>query len=279
MIDTAESLDRLRSVVAGIGPAVVAFSGGADSALVARVTHDVLGRDRALAVTAVSPSLPEEERVACAELAAAWGLRWRAVETDEMTRAAYLRNDRDRCFHCKDALMDAVLPVAEAEGATVVLGVNMDDLGDHRPGQRAAADRGARFPLVDAGLTKDDVRRCSRELGLTTWDKPAAACLASRLPYGTRVSVELLGQVERAERGLRALGFGDLRVRHYDDLARIEVLPNDFDRVLDRRVDVVAAIRSAGYRYVTLDLAGLRSGNLNDALGGGADPASAPLTR
>jgi uncharacterized protein len=172
--------------------------------------------------------------------------------------------------------MDAVLPVAEAEGATVVLGVNMDDLGDHRPGQRAAADRGARFPLVDAGLTKDDVRRCSRELGLGTWDKPAAACLASRLPYGTRVSVELLGQVERAERGLRALGFDDLRVRHYGDLARLEVPTNDFDRVLDRRVDVVAVIRSAGYRYITLDLAGLRSGNLNDALADVPRPGVGP---
>ena len=183
-----------------------------------------------------------------------------------MTRAAYRRNDPDRCFHCKDALMDAVAPVAEAEQATVVLGVNVDDLGDHRPGQRAAADRGARFPLVEAGLTKDDVRRCSAELGLVTWDKPAAACLASRLPYGTSVSVDLLGRVERAERGLRALGFADLRVRHYDDLARVEVPSSDFPRVIDGRDEVVAAVRAAGYRYVTLDLEGLCSGNLNDAV-------------
>jgi uncharacterized protein len=271
MTETAESavtsaLDRLRSVVVDIGPAVVAFSGGADSALVARVAHDVLGPDRALAVTAVSPSLPDDERVACSDLAAAWGLRWRALETDEMSRAAYRRNDHDRCFHCKDALMDAIVPVAEAEGATVVLGVNLDDLGDHRPGQRAAADRGARFPLVEAGFTKDDVRRCSAELGLETWAKPAAACLASRLPYGVTVSVGVLGQVERAERGLRALGFDELRVRHYDELARVEVPPSHFDRVLDHRDDVVAVVRSAGYRYVTLDLEGLRSGNLNDVL-------------
>lgn len=260
------SLERLRSVVADIGPVVVAFSGGVDSALVAWVANDVLGPDRALAVTAVSPSLPDVERASCAELAESWGLRWRVVETDEMTRAAYRRNDPDRCFHCKDALMDAVVPLAAAEQATVVLGVNVDDLGDHRPGQRAAADQGARFPLVEAGLTKHDVRRCSAELGLVTWDKPAAACLASRLPYGTSVSVDLLGRVERAERGLRDLGFVDLRVRHYDDLARVEVPPSDFPRVIDGRDEVVAAVRAAGYRYVTLDLEGLRSGNLNEAL-------------
>lgn len=260
------SLERLRSVVAAIGPVVVAFSGGVDSALVAWVANDVLGPDRALAVTAVSPSLPDVERASCAELAESWGLRWRVVETDEMTRAAYRRNDPDRCFHCKDALMDAVVPLAAAEQATVVLGVNVDDLGDHRPGQRAAADQGARFPLVEAGLTKHDVRRCSAELGLVTWDKPAAACLASRLPYGTSVSVDLLGRVERAERGLRDLGFVDLRVRHYDDLARVEVPPSDFPRVIDGRDEVVAAVRAAGYRYVTLDLEGLRSGNLNEAL-------------
>jgi uncharacterized protein len=262
--------------VADIGPAVVAFSGGADSALVARVTHDVLGPDRALAVTAVSPSLADDEHRSCARLAETWGLRWRTVETDEMARVAYRRNDPDRCFHCKDALMDAVGPVAEAEGATVVLGVNVDDLGDHRPGQRAAADRGARFPLVEAGLTKADVRRCSRELGLETWDKPAAACLASRLPYGTVVSVGVLGQVERAERGLRALGFGDLRVRHYDDLARIEVPTTDLERLLRQRADVIGAVRSAGYRYVTVDLEGLRSGNLNDAVPDPARPTTRP---
>jgi uncharacterized protein len=267
-------LERLRTVVADIGPSVVAFSGGADSALVAHVTHDVLGPDRALAVTAVSPSLPDDERAACEALAATWGLRWRAVETDEMTRAAYRRNDGDRCFHCKDALMDAVAPVAAAEGATVVLGVNVDDLGDHRPGQRAAADRGARFPLVDAGFTKDDVRRCSKELGLSTWDKPAAACLASRIPYGTSVSVGVLGQVERAERGLRALGFDELRVRHYDELARIEVPTAALAAVVECGDRVIEIVRSAGYRYVTLDLEGLRSGNLNAALGDDAGAAA-----
>jgi uncharacterized protein len=260
------ALVRLRAAVADIGPAVVAFSGGTDSALVATVAHDVLGAEQALAVTAVSPSLPEHERAACAELASVWGLNWQSVDTDEMDRAAYRRNDADRCFHCKDALMDAVEPVALARGATVVLGVNLDDLGDHRPGQRAAADRGARFPLVEAELTKADVRRCSQELGLETWDKPAAACLASRIPYGTTVSVDLLGQVERAERALHRLGFTDLRVRHYDETARLEVPLTALAEVVAQREEVVAAVRGVGFRYVTLDLEGLRSGNLNAAL-------------
>jgi len=255
--DRLEELDRV----------VVAFSGGADSAFLAWVAHDTLGVERATAVTAVSPSLAGFEHADCAALAEEWGLRWVEVPTDEMTQAAYQRNDGDRCFHCKDALMDAVLPLAEAAGSVVTLGVNLDDLGDHRPGQRAASGRGAVFPLVEAGFTKDDVRSMSRELGLRTWDKPAAACLASRVPYGTPVTMGVLGTVERAETALRALGFDDLRVRHYGELARLEVPVDALDRVLSLRTDVIDAVRAAGYRYVTLDLEGLRSGNLNQALG------------
>ena len=162
--------------------------------------------------------------------------------------------------------MDAVVPIAESTDATVVLGVNVDDLGDHRPGQHAAAQRGARFPMVDAGLTKDDVRELSRHLGLVTADKPAAACLASRLPYGTRVTLERLTSVEGAEFGLKQLGFLDVRVRHYDDTARLEVPIAKLHDVLDQRDAIVKVIKDAGYRYVTLDLEGLRSGNLNQAL-------------
>ncbi len=258
--------DALEQILLDINRVVVAFSGGADSALLAHAANAVLGPERVHVVTAVSPSLAAAERADAEALAGELGLRWSAVKTDEMTHAAYRANDADRCAHCKDALMDVLVPIAEAESATVVLGVNVDDLGDHRPGQRAAIDRGARFPLVEAGLTKDEVRACSRRLGLRTADKPAAACLASRVPYGTEVTVDVLSGVERAEAALRRLGFDDLRIRHYDETARIEVPIDRLADVVDRRGAVVAAVIASGYRYVTLDLEGLRSGNLNAAL-------------
>lgn len=261
-------LDALRAEIEGVGRAVVAFSGGADSALMAWVATEVLGPDLVLCVTAVSPSLAPEELADCRALAGEWGLRWRTVSTDELNDPQYSANDGDRCYHCKASLLSALTPWAEAESAVVLLGVNLDDLGDHRPGQRAAAERGARFPLVTAGLTKDDVRLVSRHLGLRTWDKPAAACLASRLPYGTPVTLGTLNTVAQAESALRALGFGQLRVRHYGDLARIELPAGDLEGAVARRDDVVAAVRGAGYRYVTLDLEGFRSGNLNLALTG-----------
>lgn len=257
------ALDRLRARLRELDRVVVAFSGGADSAFLAWVALDELGPGRVLAATAVSPSLPASELAGCGELAGEWGLPWEEVVTDELDNPDYARNDLDRCYWCKDALMSALGPLAAATGATVVLGVNVDDLGDHRPGQRAAAERGAAFPLVDAGFTKDQVREVSRELGLSTWDKPAAACLASRLPYGTPVTLGRLSSVERAEAGLRSLGFRELRVRHHGEIARIEVPELDLDAVLAKRAQVVSAVTAAGYRWVTLDLAGLRSGGFN----------------
>lgn len=259
-----DKIDALRTELRRLGRVVVAFSGGADSAFLAAVAHQVLAAD-AHAVTAVSPSLAGDEEADCRALANEWGLQWTPVVTHEMERAAYRVNDIDRCFHCKAELMDVVGPIAASSRATVVLGVNLDDLGDHRPGQLAADQRGAVFPLVSAGFTKADVRAASQALGLRTWNKPAAACLASRVPYGTEVTVALLSQVERAEAALKRLGFSELRVRHYGDTARIEVPIDQLPDVIACRADVVAATKSAGYRYVTIDLEGLRSGNLNHA--------------
>lgn len=269
---TNGALERLRAELRALGRVVVAFSGGADSAFLARVAHDTLGQEGAHAVTAVSASLAPEEEADCRALAVEWGLRWTPVATDELADPAYVANGADRCWHCKSALMDACEPIAAAEGATVVLGVNLDDLGDHRPGQQAAADRGARFPLVDAGFTKADVRAASAALGLRTADKPAAACLASRLPYGTPVTLGTLSTVAAAESGLRALGFRSLRVRHYGELARLEFDGPELAAAFDRRIEIVAAVKAAGYRYVTLDLEGLRSGNLNAAVVGDFRP-------
>jgi uncharacterized protein len=246
---------------------VVAFSGGADSAFLARAAHDVLGRDRVLAVTAVSPSLAAAERADAAALAGEWGLRWREVETDEMERAAYRANGGDRCFWCKDALMDALEPIAGAEGATVALGVNVDDLADHRPGQAAARARGAVFPLVEAGFTKAAVRDESRRLGLRTWDKPAAPCLASRLPYHTPVTLGRLGAVERAEAALRTMGYREVRVRHHGATARVEVPLGRLADIAAQRDEVDEAVRAAGFTAVVIDPDGLRSGHLNAALG------------
>jgi uncharacterized protein len=251
---------------------IVAFSGGADSAFLAWVATDTLGAHQVRCATAVSPSLAPDQLADCRALAAEWGLSYTEVETGELADPAYTANDGSRCYHCKTSLLEA-LTVFDQEietggPPTVVLGVNLDDLDDHRPGQRAATERGALFPLVTAGFSKDEVRSWSKVLGLRTWDKPAAACLASRVPYGTPVTADTLRIVAEAESGLRELGFHHLRVRHYGDTARIEVPPEDMAGVVESRQAVSRAVHRAGYRYVTLDLDGFRSGNLNDALPG-----------
>tara|TARA_Y100000768_G_C23986445_1_gene689151 strand:+ start:2289 stop:3083 length:795 start_codon:yes stop_codon:yes gene_type:complete len=259
-------LEALRTNLRGLQRVLVAFSGGADSAFLAWVANDTLGSDVVQCFTAVSPSLAQSELDDCASLAAEWGLNWSPVKTAEMDNAAYRVNDADRCFHCKSALMDVVEPIACEHELIVVLGVNTDDLGDHRPGQSAAEERLARFPLVEAGFSKEDVREHSKKLGLRTWDKPAAACLASRIPYGTQVSVSLLRRLDRAESALKNLGFNQLRVRDYGEIARLEIDLEELSKAVDLRAEIVEAVQSVGYQYVTLDLEGFRSGNLNQSI-------------
>ena len=248
----AKSLDRLAAVIADVGPQVVGFSGGVDSSLLAVAAARTLAADELLVATADSPSLATGELDECRRLAGEWGFAWRSVRTDELTDDRYVANAGDRCYWCKSALMDALEPLAAERGATVTLGVNVDDLGDHRPGQEAAAARGALFPLVEAELTKADVRALARELDLSVWDRPAMPCLSSRIPYGTAVTVPLLSRVDRAEQAVRALGFTDLRVRHYDNTARIELPAEDFGRAAAMATELVEAVSATGYDYVTL---------------------------
>ncbi|MHB8319240.1 MAG: ATP-dependent sacrificial sulfur transferase LarE [Acidimicrobiales bacterium] len=268
---TTASLDALHSELDRLERVVVAFSGGADSAFLAKVANDRLGREQVLCVTAVSPSLSPEEERDCRSLAEEWGLRWVEAPTSELEDTAYSANGPDRCARCKTALMDALLPLAVSESdgsrpAAVVLGVNLDDLCDYRPGQAAAASSGAQFPLVTSGFNKRDVREWSRRLGLRTWDKPAAACLASRVPYGTRVTIETLASIRDAESALRRLGLRQFRVRHHGPLARIEVELSELTDAIDRREEIVRLVKAAGYVYVSLDLEGFRSGSSNEIL-------------
>ena len=263
-----EKLVALENILSEMDSVVVAYSGGADSALLSAVAHSTLGI-RALSVTASSPSLAPSELTYATDVARQIGLHHRVLETMELEREDYRANGPDRCFFCKDELYSQLGRIAHNEGFSwVVNGANTDDLGDHRPGLDAAKRHNVRSPMVEAGLAKKEIRDISRGMGLVTWDKPAQACLSSRIPYGIPVSEETLNRIANAEGFLRSLGFSQLRVRHHDTIARIEVDSSEMDRFFEEQVrrEITDHFRSIGYSYVALDLDGFRSGSLNEIL-------------
>jgi uncharacterized protein len=266
-MDTLEQKEvELRRNVRGYGSALVAFSGGADSALVLKIAVDELG-PRARALTAISPTMARRERAAAERFASELGAAHDVVESRELERPGFAQNPVDRCYHCKAELLEIARPRADALGlACVLLGTNVDDLGEHRPGIAAASERGAKAPLVEAGLTKAEVRALSQRLALATWDKPQLACLSSRFPYGTEITPARLAQVDRFEEGLHDLGFRQLRVRFHGEVARVEVEEAEIDRAVALRREVVALGRASGFAFVALDLTGFRSGALNEPL-------------
>jgi pyridinium-3,5-biscarboxylic acid mononucleotide sulfurtransferase len=266
--DTAEKQNLLLARLRGLSSVLVAFSGGADSAYLAWAAQFALG-EQALAVTALSPSFSAHDRQQATTFASETGLRHEFIETNEFENPLYIANQADRCYHCKVELFGDLASVRAARGfAAVAYGVNVDDLQDFRPGHRAASEHGVVAPLLDAGLTKAEIRELSRREGLSTWDRPASACLSSRVPYGTPVTVENLSRIENAESILREFGFRQFRVRSHGELARIEIASEELSRAL--QVEMVRAlaesIQKVGFTYVTLDLEGYRQGSLNEAL-------------
>jgi uncharacterized protein len=267
-MNLAEKHARLRGLIADGGSALVCYSGGVDSTLLLKVAHDVLG-ERCVAMVAISPTMAASERKAALELARGIGARTEVVESHELSRPEFRTNPKDRCYYCKDELLDLAKPLASRLGlGQILLGTNVDDLGDYRPGLQAAKDHGARQPMADAGLTKPEVRELSKELGLSTWDKPQLACLSSRFPYGTEITPERLEQVDKLEDGMRALGFRQVRARWHHEIARLELETEALARAVvpETREAILRLGRELGFTFVTVDLAGFSSGSLNQLL-------------
>lgn len=261
----AAKFDQLRAMMHECESVIVAYSGGVDSALVMAVAHRELG-DKALACIGISPSYPAREMRDAVKLAELIGVPYRLVNTEEYLDPNYAANPNNRCYFCKSELHNQLKTILIQENwGTVLDGNNASDVGDYRPGMEAARERGVRSPLLEAQITKDEVRALAHYLDLPVWDKPAMACLSSRVPHGTPITPELLRQIEAAEDTLVDLGFRQFRVRHHNEIARLEVPSEEFGRVLEHHATIVARIKAAGYRFVTLDLAGFRSGSLNGA--------------
>ncbi len=263
-----EKEEKLFARLRELGRVIIAYSGGTDSAYLAWAAHRVLG-ENAVAITADSESIPASHKRDAEAFARQVGFRHEYVETREFDNPDYVRNDANRCFHCKDELFQTLEALGRERGFEhIVYGVNVDDLGDYRPGQRAAKLHGVKAPLVDAGLTKREIRELSHRAGLSTWDRPAAACLSSRVPYGTAVTREVVKTIEQGEEEVRALGFRQFRVRFHGELVRIEIAPEEIERALSVEMAraFTAIFKPLGFHYVTLDLEGYRQGSLNEAL-------------
>ena len=266
--NTEEKLDHLKKTLRDMGTVLVAYSGGVDSAFLAVTAHEVLGKN-SLAVFAASPVAPPMEKEEAEALAHNIGLRFKIIESSEMSNPDFVANPPERCYYCKRELFSELRPIAQAEGLKWIAdGTNADDLSDFRPGRKASAEAGIRSPLLEAGLTKAEIRQLSHAQGLPTWDRPASPCLASRIPYGIPVTAETLNKIARGEQYLHSLGLRQLRLRHHGDIARIELDPEDMDKIIkpEIRQDIVKHLKALGYKYVTLDLTGYRIGSLNEVL-------------